>query len=486
MHPRAASQAPRAPPASYSQLHRHRRKSRPHRRTNVFGGVDTKKYIIETTGTGVAIFDYDNDGWPDIFLVNGTTLEGISRRTSARPTISTTTITTAPSPTSPQKPASPQPAGARASASATTTTTAGKISTSPTTARTASITTSNGVFTEVAEKAGVAGSGKAWGTGCAFVDYDRDGQLDLDRRQLRRLRSRHRARARRAPVLHLERRSRDVRPARPAWREEHPLPQSRRRHLRRRHHQSPHRSDRRPLLPSASPRSTTTTTAGPTFSSPATARPAFSITTIATALSPTSPSPPAPPSTKTAASRPAWARPSPTTTATATSTSSKPISPTTPPLSTATTATAPSPTSPSPPASASNTQVSRLGHHVLRLRQRRLARPDSGERPRLSRGRQPALGSTLQRAAHPLSQQWRRHVHRHLRLRRTRHHHRSIVARPGRRRSVERWPHVRGHQQHERAAQPAGESECKNANHWIAVHTVGTKSNRDGIGARIR
>ncbi len=43
--------------------------------TNVFGGVDTKKYIIETTGTGVAIFDYDNDGWPDIFFVNGTTLE---------------------------------------------------------------------------------------------------------------------------------------------------------------------------------------------------------------------------------------------------------------------------------------------------------------------------------------------------------------------------------------------------------------------------
>ena len=44
---------------------------------NIFGGVDTKKYIIETTGTGVAIFDYDNDGWPDIFLVNGTRLEGL-------------------------------------------------------------------------------------------------------------------------------------------------------------------------------------------------------------------------------------------------------------------------------------------------------------------------------------------------------------------------------------------------------------------------
>src|SRR5260370_6235386 len=42
---------------------------------NIFGGLNTKKYIIETTGTGVAIFDYDNDGWPDIFLINGMKLE---------------------------------------------------------------------------------------------------------------------------------------------------------------------------------------------------------------------------------------------------------------------------------------------------------------------------------------------------------------------------------------------------------------------------
>src|ERR1700681_2225272 len=43
---------------------------------NVFGGELTKKYIIETTGTGLPIFDYDKDGWPDIFIVNGTKLEG--------------------------------------------------------------------------------------------------------------------------------------------------------------------------------------------------------------------------------------------------------------------------------------------------------------------------------------------------------------------------------------------------------------------------
>src|SRR6266699_2824074 len=43
------------------------------------GGEKTKKFIIETTGSGAAFFDYDNDGWPDIFLVNGTTLEGFPK-----------------------------------------------------------------------------------------------------------------------------------------------------------------------------------------------------------------------------------------------------------------------------------------------------------------------------------------------------------------------------------------------------------------------
>ena len=37
----------------------------------------------------------------------------------------------------------------------------------------------NGTFKEVAEQAGAAGSGQEWGTGCAFVDYDRDGKLDI-------------------------------------------------------------------------------------------------------------------------------------------------------------------------------------------------------------------------------------------------------------------------------------------------------------------
>ena len=41
---------------------------------NVWGGVDHKRIIIETKGSGLAFFDYDNDGWLDIYLTNGSRL----------------------------------------------------------------------------------------------------------------------------------------------------------------------------------------------------------------------------------------------------------------------------------------------------------------------------------------------------------------------------------------------------------------------------
>jgi len=146
--------------------------------TTVFGGVDTKKYIIETTGTGIAIFDYDNDGWPDIFVVNGTTLEGF--------------------------PADKAPTNHlyhnnHDGTFTDVTEKAGLVATGwgqgvcvgdydndgwedlyvTYYGKNRLYHNDHGVFTEVAERAGVAGSGKAWGTGCAFVDFNRDGHLDL-------------------------------------------------------------------------------------------------------------------------------------------------------------------------------------------------------------------------------------------------------------------------------------------------------------------
>ena len=124
------------------------------------------------------MFDYDNDGWPDIFLVNGTTLEGFPPDKAPTNHLyhnnqdGTFTDVTA-------------KAGLAASGwgqgacvgdydndgwEDLYVTYYGKNRL---------YHNDHGVFTEVAEQAGVAGSGKTWGTGCAFVDYNRDGQLDI-------------------------------------------------------------------------------------------------------------------------------------------------------------------------------------------------------------------------------------------------------------------------------------------------------------------
>lgn len=146
--------------------------------TTVYGGVDTVKYIIETTGTGVAIFDYDNDGWMDIFIVNGTKLEGFPAAKAPTNHLyhnnhdgTFSDVTDA--------------AGLAASGWGQGVC-AGDYDNDGWEdlyvtyyGKNRLYHNDHGVFTEVAEKTGVAGSGKLWGTGCAFVDYNRDGRLDL-------------------------------------------------------------------------------------------------------------------------------------------------------------------------------------------------------------------------------------------------------------------------------------------------------------------
>ena len=48
----------------------------------IYGQSDRKAWILETVGCGAAFIDYDNDGWLDIFILSGTTLEGESGATN--------------------------------------------------------------------------------------------------------------------------------------------------------------------------------------------------------------------------------------------------------------------------------------------------------------------------------------------------------------------------------------------------------------------
>ena len=45
----------------------------------IYGGEHKNRYLLETTGCGVAFIDFDNDGWQDVFLVNGTRLDDLPK-----------------------------------------------------------------------------------------------------------------------------------------------------------------------------------------------------------------------------------------------------------------------------------------------------------------------------------------------------------------------------------------------------------------------
>ena len=139
-------------------------------------------YLPETIGAGCAFLDYDNDGWMDIYLVNSGQCDFFTPSQPLRNALYRNNR--------------------------------------------------DGTFTDVTEKAGVAGGG--YGMGVAVGDYDGDGLPDLYVTQ---------------------------------YGAQHPLPQQRRRHLHRRHREG--RRGRRPAGPAAPSGSTTTTTAGSTCSSAA-------------------------------------------------------------------------------------------------------------------------------------------------------------------------------------------------------------------------
>jgi len=91
-------------------------------------GTPAKSYIIETKGSGVGLIDYDNSGWLSIYMVNGSTVDALTGKTTP-----------------------PHAALFR--------------------------NNHDGTFTDMAAKAGVIND--RWGTGVAIADFDNDGWPDI-------------------------------------------------------------------------------------------------------------------------------------------------------------------------------------------------------------------------------------------------------------------------------------------------------------------
>jgi hypothetical protein len=144
---------------------------------SIYGGLNSKMYIVETVGCGVAFFDYDNDGWLDILVLSGTRFENAPPDTSNRLYKNN-----------------------RDGTFIDVTERAGLLRTGWAGSLTIGdynndgfddifITywgnnvlyrnNGDGTFTDVTKEAALVGAPNAYGSGCTWIDYDRDGRLDL-------------------------------------------------------------------------------------------------------------------------------------------------------------------------------------------------------------------------------------------------------------------------------------------------------------------
>lgn len=144
----------------------------------VYGGLKQKNYIIETVGCGIAFLDYDNDGWLDIFVLSGTRavapLPDATNRLYKNNRDGTFTDVT-------------ERAGLKRTGWASGVTVGDynndgfeDIFITYYGQNVLYRNNGDGTFTDVTREAGLSYEGNLrWGSGCTFIDYDRDGHLDL-------------------------------------------------------------------------------------------------------------------------------------------------------------------------------------------------------------------------------------------------------------------------------------------------------------------
>ena len=144
----------------------------------VYGGLRQKNFIVETVGCGVAFLDFDNDGWLDIFVLCGTRMEGTvpgaTNRLYKNNRDGTFTDVT-------------ERSGLLRTGWASSVTVADynndgfdDIFITYYGQNVLYRNNGNGTFTDVTKEAGLLYTGNPrWGSGCTFIDYDRDGHLDL-------------------------------------------------------------------------------------------------------------------------------------------------------------------------------------------------------------------------------------------------------------------------------------------------------------------
>ena len=155
------------------------------RHESVYGGVDRKRFIIETNGAGVALIDVDRDGWLDAFVLSGTRLGEGARTTAA--------YTPKDAPTNRlyrnrgngtfedvTDRSGLRRTGWASSVCAGDYDNDGWIDLFVTYfGRNVLYRNRDGRFEDVTAAAGLTATTDRWGSGCTFIDTDRDGRLDL-------------------------------------------------------------------------------------------------------------------------------------------------------------------------------------------------------------------------------------------------------------------------------------------------------------------